>query len=165
MSPFLSWALLMVALVHIVEEFLWPGGFLDWYRRYQPSIASSLTRGFAVVINVALLLACIVVGLLGSTPRGIALWLTLAALLLSNMGFHLVASLSSRTYSPGLMTALVLYGPLCVYGYVRFLRNGNASVGTACAAFVVGSSYPLWSYWNHWRRSKETAHNVPVKRA
>ena len=145
----LFWAPLTAATLHIGEEFLWPGGFLDWYRHYRPQIANSLTIRFAVIVNGILLLLCLVAALLGSSPRGVALWLTVVAVLLSNVGFHVMAGIRTRAYCPGLVTAVLLYLPLGLFGYWYFLRSGLSSIGTAVTALLLGASYPVLSLLNH----------------
>jgi hypothetical protein len=149
----LFWAPLIAVLLHIIEEFAWPGGFLAWYRRYRPWIAKSLTVRFAVIVNGVLILACLCAGVFGRTPRGAALWLTVAAVLLSNVGFHVLASVQTRGYSPGVITAVLLYLPLAAYGYWSFVHAGLASWSTAVTALLLGLSYPIFSLLNHRRRA------------
>jgi Protein of unknown function with HXXEE motif len=148
----LSWAPLIAAALHVGEEFVWPGGFLVWYRRYRPQIANSLTTRFAVVVNGILLLACLISGLLGNGPQGVALWLTVVSVLLSNVAFHVLASIRTGAYCPGLVTAVLLYLPLGLFGYWYFVNSGLSSRGTALTALIVGGSYPALSLLNHRRR-------------
>ena len=155
------WAPLVAASLHILEEFVWPGGFLDWYRRYRPAIAASITPRLILVVNGILLLACNAAALLGPTPRGVALWLTVVAILLTNVGFHVVAVMRTGVYSPGVITAVVLYLPLAIYGFSYFLRHGLASIGTAVLALVVGIAYPIWSLRNHRRRAGRPGPGFP----
>src|SRR5262249_24313300 len=54
----LPWAPLAADSLHIFEEFAWPGGFADWYRRYKPGRAKSLTPRFLIIINGLLLVLC-----------------------------------------------------------------------------------------------------------
>src|SRR4051812_11952887 len=124
MNSVLFWALPIAAAAHIFEEFVFPGGFKAWYARYRPETATSFTPAFAIGINALLLVGCVSPLLNGTSPQSIALWLTLAALLVGNMGFHARAALKMREYSPGLVTALLLYLPLGVVGFIHFLRTG-----------------------------------------
>ena len=48
------WAPLCAASLHIFEEFVLPGGFAAWYRRYRPEIQKSITPRFLVIINALL---------------------------------------------------------------------------------------------------------------
>jgi Protein of unknown function with HXXEE motif len=156
----LWWAPLGAAVLHIVEEFFYPGGFAEWDRRYRPVVRVSITRRFHVIINGALLLACIQIGILGTASGadaraiGTALWLAIAALLFSNAVFHVVGSIRTRTRSPGVVTGVVLYVPLAVVGYTYFLRSGYASFPTAVVAAVIGGSYPMWAALMHRARAR-----------
>ena len=99
-----------------------------------------------------LLLLCYNVGAIGGTPIGIAAWLTVTALLFSNAIWHVIGAARTRSYSPGMITGLLLYVPLTIYGYVRLLRSGQAPVATAILAFAIGASYQLWATVIHrWR--------------
>jgi len=141
-------------MAHIVEEFVFPGGFSEWYRRYRPEAAVSFTPRFAVGINALLVAVCLLIPLQGIGRQGAALWLTVAAVLIANAVFHLRATFRTREYSPGVVTATLLYAPLAAYGYGAFVRSGRASVGTAICAAVLGGSFNFVSAWLHHRRAR-----------
>jgi hypothetical protein len=143
-ANWIYWAPLGAASLHIVEEFVYPGGFAAWDRAYRPGIRSSITPRFHVLMNGLLLVACYDVVRLGQRPLGIAAWLTVMALLLSNAVWHVIGAVKTGSYSPGMLTGLLLYVPLAVYGYARFLRSGQSSLPTAFVAFAIGVSYHLW---------------------
>jgi hypothetical protein len=155
----LLWASLFAVAAHLFEEFVFPGGFLAWHRRYRPEHAASITPRFAFVVNGLLLFLLLAIGINGpSSPVGIFQWLTLAALLVTNAAFHIRAVINTRAYSPGVVTAAFLYIPLGVYGYYWLLRTGAAPVGTAAVALVLGGSYPLVSAALHRMRSAGRTH-------
>lgn len=150
----LFWLLPRIIALHIIEEFLFPGGFRGWYQSYRPAIAASLTARFLITINTILVIVSILPLLMGATPHGVALWLTIAAILFSNSLFHVMAGINSKHYNPGLITSLLLYLPLPVFGYWYFISTGQASPETAGISFIIGSSYQWWSLYNHRRRSR-----------
>jgi len=150
MADWLPWSLLVAAVLHITEEFLFPGGFPAWYRRYNAD-PSRVTRRFLLIINAGLLVACVNVALLGHNPIGVVYWLVMSALLASNGCWHAWASYQSRSYSPGVITGITVYVPLTIYGYIEFVRSGAVPGLTAVIAFFVGASYPLWSAVYHRR--------------
>ena len=152
----MTWMPLFAAALHIVEEFVWPGGFQTWYRQYRPEIAKSLSTTYLVLINGLLLALCALSGYLGFTPRGAALFLTIIAVLGGNGVFHLWATLRRKRYSPGVVTGIALYVPLAIYGYIAVLHAGLATVETAIVSAVMGSSYQWISVANHRRRSAGT---------
>jgi hypothetical protein len=148
MTGWLRWALLEAVILHIFEEFVYPGGFVVWYRRYRVD-ASRITTRFLVLINAALVIACWDIAILGRRGAGVPYWLTIAALTCSNGCWHAWASFKSREYSPGVITGTAIYIPLGIYGYNHFLRSGAASMTTALIAAIIGGSYQFWSALFH----------------
>jgi hypothetical protein len=154
------WAPLAAAILHIVEEFVWPGGFADWDRSYRPAIRDSITPRLHIIVNGALLLACLQVGLCAGTTDsraraiGAVAWLAITALLFSNAIFHIVGTIRTRTRSPGVITGVLLYLPMPVAGYWYFVRSGTVSWRIAIVAGAVGGSYHLWAAIMHRMRSR-----------
>jgi hypothetical protein len=169
----LWWAPLLAAVAHIVEEFVYPGGFADWDRAYRPKVRNSITPRLHLVINAAMIFACISVGVAGAPGGAVSLggvrigsvlppqyavagWLALAALLFSNAIFHIVGTVRTGRASPGVRTGLLLYVPLAVYGFWHFLSSGLASFGTAILAALLGGSYHLWASMLHAMRARNS---------
>ena len=152
----LAWSLAIAATIHIIEEFAFPGGFKAWWCAYKPDIAASVSNRFLVMINTLLIAFSALVALAMQSPKGngIAAWLTLAALLFSNAVFHIIGAMQTKGYSPGMISGIVLYIPLAVYGFIHFLRNGQESIGTALMAILLGGSYHFISFANHRRRAQ-----------
>lgn len=147
-----QWVPLVIAALHIIEEFVWPGGFAAWYREYRPEIASSVSARYLVVVNAILLALCAVVALSAPTPRIVALLLTIAAVLFGNGIFHVWATWRMKRYSPGSVTGLTLYIPIGALAFVSMIRLGLATPQTAIVAAVMGCSYQVISVANHRRR-------------
>lgn len=148
----LLWAPLTAALAHIFEEFVWPGGFMSWYRRYRGSSVQSITPRFLVIVNVILLAVCVDAALVTTTRFGIAYWIAVSAILASNGVWHLWAAIKVSEYSPGMVTGSMLYIPLAIYGCLYFLSLGAVSYESALFALLFGGSYPVWSAMFHRRR-------------
>lgn len=144
------------AVLRIVEEFAWPGGFRDWYAGYRPAISASLTPRFLVTVNAVLLAAAALPIVLGPTRQGVALWLSVANIEAANACLHLNAVIRMRRYSPGVVTGLVLYLPFAGSGFAFFVRGGDADVGTAIAAAMIGPIYHLYSRARHRRHTAVT---------
>src|SRR5205085_11556822 len=109
--PLLAWSLTIAALIHIFEEFVFPGGFKEWWLSYRPDIRASVSNRFPVIINVALVLFSANVALAAQARRGngVAAWLALAALLAENAIFHVIGSIQTKRYSPGIISGVLLY--------------------------------------------------------
>ena len=153
--PLLAWSLTIAVLIHVFEEFAFPGGFRNWWCNYRPDIASSVTTGYLIMINAVLVLMSMLIAVAAEARRGngVAAWLTLAALLAGNAIFHLVGAVQTKRYSPGMISGALLYIPLAIYGYIHFLRIGRTSWQTATIAAVLGGSYYFISLANHHRRA------------
>lgn len=137
---------------------MWPGGFAAWYRWYHPARAASVTARFLVITNAVLVAVALLPPLLGSTPRGLALWLVVATIGAANAVFHLWATVRRKRYSPGVLTGTAVYLPLLVFGWRELVASGGVSPGTTLEAVAIGIGYHVWSAWNHSRRA--AAHSV-----
>jgi hypothetical protein len=143
-----------------------PGGFGDWDRAYRPAIRGSITPRLHLVVNLLLVALCVSVGLAGFGPTGAvvssirlrsaippglaaASWVALGALLFSNAVFHAIGTVQSKRYSPGVVTGVLVYVPLALFGVWRFVHTGGVPIPTALAAAVVGGSYHLWASIGH----------------
>ena len=152
-APLFLWIPAAAVSAHLLEEFVWPGGFANWYRWYRPARASSVTTRFLVIVNALLVVLALLPPILGATPRGYAFWLVVAAIGAANAVFHLWATARTRVYSPGVVTGTLLYLPLAVLGYCQLVATGVVAAGTALEAVVIGVGFHLWSAWNHKRRA------------
>jgi hypothetical protein len=165
------WAPLAAVGLHITEEFFWPGGFGDWDRAYRPAIKKSITPRLHVIVNLLLVFLCFSVWLAGSSPDGAVIagftlrsaippahalvsWVVLVGLLAGNAIFHVVGSIRTRRYSPGMVTGVLLYLPLAGYGLWHFIRAGRISVLAAAGWLLVGASYQLWATIGHQMRAR-----------
>ena len=141
-------------LLHLFEEFVWPGGFAEWYRWYRPERAASVSTRFLVWINALFVLMALIPGTMGFRPYGVAFWLVVASIAAANGLFHLWAVLRTRRYSPGVVTGCIFYLPLAVFGFVYFWRAGLANVALLLQAAIIGPAYNVYAAWNHRRRAK-----------
>ena len=156
-STYIFWAPLAAAVLHIFEEFVFPGGFKDWYKNYKPGITKSISTRFLVLINLGLLILCYDIGALKNSSTGISviLWLGVMAMLAANGMWHIKAALKTKKYSPGVATGTIIYIPLAVYGFYYFISSGLAPIVPAIAAIILGASYQLWSNLFHRFRSRK----------
>jgi hypothetical protein len=144
----LAWSLLIAAAIHMTEEFAWPGGFRLWYAKYRAN-AVRVTPLFLLTANAILLAGCVYAALPeGFTPH-LAAWFGVGAILFMNGLWHQYAAYKSHTYSPGMVTGLLIYVLLVPYGYHHYLHAGSISITTAVIAAAVGGSYQFWSALYH----------------
>ena len=170
-AGWLWWAPFGAAVLHIGEEFVYPGGFASWDREYRPSFRNSITPGLHFVVNALFLVVCASVAISGmpgaaivvaglrlrsAVPASLSVpgWLALAALLFSNAVFHAVGTYRTKRLSPGVRTGVLLYVPLALVGYWHFIRAGQVSAVAAGVSASLGGSYHLWASLAHRWRSR-----------
>lgn len=142
-TPFIgTWCLLfpVTYIVHIAEEF-W-GGFPQWVANFSGLAAS--TEGFLVAnIVLWLAMAAAVVWVLSSEAFA---WVVvaLAAIVLINSLLHLVGTLLAGSYSPGLISGVVLWFPLGLVTLIRAraLLSRRSFHGGLVAGLVVHALVP-----------------------
>ena len=153
----LSWVLagpLIAASLHVFEEFVYPGGFKEWYASYRPDIASSLSVRYLVIINAIMLAVCALIAVAGPSPNGAANWFVITSILFWNAIFHIRAVMRMHRYSPGAITGVALYIPLAVFGSFNLLQQKLVPWVVALGCFGIGSFYHVFSLRNHRRRAK-----------
>src|SRR5262249_44061063 len=117
----------------------------------------SLTPRFMIIINGLLLVLCYDTGALRASRYGYKLWLAVAALLAGNAVWHIIGTVKTRSYSPGVVTGTLLYIPMAVLGMKQALGLPKAEIGAAVIAVLIGLSYHWWSAAFHNRRGEKAA--------
>jgi len=132
---------LIASMLHMVEEYFFPGGFMAVMKRMNPAFAPLVNVPMAIVINGLQLLLCIVVIFVGVS--NLAFSLSAAALLFINGLMHLGGAVRLKGYAPGVITGSVLYIPLAVYSFYYFASSGRLNAGDAAIAVILGILYQL----------------------
>jgi hypothetical protein len=155
----MTWFPLAFFLIHVVEEWR---RFPAWATRH----FGATSRAWYVYSHIPLVAALYLLGLGASSARsGSAWWLLLTAAvctLASNALFHLVATVAFREYSPGLVSGLLLLGPLAAWWCPLMYEGGvldgadlavAAGLGVATGGLVVASLWlPMDLDWRLRRR-------------
>lgn len=140
------WFFPAVYALHIVEEY--GTGFPAWMTRHMH--ASMTNTGF--LLNNALFMAI----LLATSASASASRSRLAAFvflswasgnLFWNFIFHLVTTLHADSYSPGLVTASLLYYPVSLWGGVLAVRQERLTVAGVLGAFAIGAALMMFVIW------------------
>jgi len=133
------WAFVGAAAIHVVEEFVYPGGFLASMRSFNPKFASSVTVRFAVIINSLFLLLCVVGAIIAS--KSFVFSLSVASLLSLNALMHIVRAVKARGYVPGVISGVLLYLPLSLYAYYLYASSGQLTFFGGMASGLLGALY------------------------
>jgi hypothetical protein len=128
-------------VLHVLEEYFYPGGFPDFMKESSPIFAPFVTTSFAILINGLFLILCILGAIFGK--RALVFSLSIGSLLVFNGLTHFGGSLRAHRYAPGLISGLLLYLPLGLTAYVLFLRSGQLSVPQALLSVALGFAYQI----------------------
>ncbi len=129
----------IASLLHMGEEFVYPGGFLETIRRFNPRFASVVNRTAAIIINGLQLLVCVIVMVLGK--NALVFSMSIAALLFINGVVHIFACIRTRGYAPGVITGVLFYLPCSIFSYYHFLNSGELKTNGIVLSFVLGMLY------------------------
>jgi hypothetical protein len=151
----MAWLLPIAVIAHIIEEFVFPGGFIQWYRDYRPDIAPSITKSRLTIINAIFIAVSFMPLLLGPSTQGISWLLALTSIAAVNALFHILGSARTKTYSPGEVTAMFIYLPLTIYINWELLATQAITLDYAGKCFLVGIAYHIWSAYSHRQRAIE----------
>jgi hypothetical protein len=127
-----AWLLPLTYLAHIAEEY-W-GGFPVWIARFWG--VESSNANFLEWNGGALVMMCVGVVLVLATKSYRWLLVSFGTALMINGAVHAVASVATRSYSPGLVSGLLFFIPLGLFTLRRARMNVNAL--TLRAGIIVG---------------------------
>jgi Protein of unknown function with HXXEE motif len=127
--------------LHVIEEFILPGGFIRWDNTFRPEYTDT-PASFYIKVNALPGAAALLSGLGsfdyagGYGVPGLRSWLAFLTFMTMNTWFHVRGAIVTRHYSPGMVTGLVLFVPLTIASYLHFVRAGalGAASVVACIA-------------------------------
>ncbi len=160
----LVWLLPISLGLHVVEEFFFPGGLMQWDKDYRPQFEPALKPMYYFRINAIGMAASILTSLGASSFIEIRLWLAFTMVFPGyNSFWHIWGAIRSRRYCPGMLTSLVLYLPLTVISLAYFLRTGRLDVISALVCIALAPFYQLVSEYFHRRNLKKLGINKPLE--
>ncbi len=134
-------------MLHVTEEFLFPGGFIEWYQELVPSKSAGVRPGYLVWINTLMIGVCVVPVWLGASPHGFGVWYTVVAIAGINACFHIIGVFKLKKYSPGVITGTLLYLPLFVIGTRYLLSTDSLSITKAGELLAAAIGYHIFSVY------------------
>ncbi len=135
------WAALPVLLWHQVEEWVWPGGFMEWLNREvlgSPSDTAPLTPARAATVNVRFGWG-MSVATSALADRVPALAIFTSASNAANAAMHLGWAAHHRRWDPGAVTAALLLLPWSVAGLRARIGRDGAPVAHQALGLAAGA--------------------------
>jgi hypothetical protein len=139
MGDWIFAALVGAAIVHIFEEYVYPGGFPNALKKLLPRATHLFTPKFHLAVNGLFFVLCLASAFIGKS--NLVLSMSVFSLVFANAVLHIRGAVVTRRYYPGVISAAVIYIPLMVYGYSMFLSSRQLTWPQACLSFLLGVLY------------------------
>ncbi len=123
----------------MVEEYVYPGGFTEFMKRFNPKFAPFISLPVVIAINGLQVLACISAIVVGRSS--LAFSMSVASLLFINGLIHVGGCIRSKGYVPGVITGMFLYIPLSSFAYFYYLDSGEMALQSLFVSVVLGLFY------------------------
>lgn len=140
------WAMPAAYALHICEEF--GTGFPAWMNQH---MHASMTNTMFLLDNalfMAILLSLSAWASLSTSRLSAFLFLGWASgNLFWNFIFHLATTLIADSYSPGLVTASLLYYPISIWAGVLAVRDGRLNLAGVIGSFAIGGGAMMFVIW------------------
>jgi hypothetical protein len=133
----LAWLAVAAYALHVVEEHML--GWYDWARK---TMNISMTWEQYVITEVAILILGLTAAMLAGQPIGPMLTVAFATLLFINaIFFHVIPMLTNGgKFSPGVLTGVVLFLPLCWQVY----KTQTLSQNDLFWSVAIGAAVMVW---------------------
>jgi hypothetical protein len=133
-------ALLIIYMIHQIEEHLWPGGFRQFANAHVFKSVDDdwpVSEGGVALVNVGYVWLPILLAALFPGPLR---WLGLGwvGLTLINAITHIVTSIRFRIYNPGLVTSIFLFLPFTIWMLAREVSAGMLTGWQVVALLIAG---------------------------
>src|SRR4030042_1401854 len=89
----------IAAVVHIIEEYVCPGGFAGAFNKLLPRASHLFTQRFHIVVNGVFILLCLISTIIGKTNLVISL--SIFGLIFTNAILHIRGAFIQKGYYPG----------------------------------------------------------------
>lgn len=141
------WALPLAYAAHIPEEFL--TGFAGWMSQHLHADMDNAGFWLNNSLFMAILLSLSLWASRSRSALSAFVFLSWASgNLFWNFIFHLVTTIYANSYSPGLVSASLLYYPVSLWVAVLALRSGRLGTGGVLGAFAIGAGLMLVVIWS-----------------
>ena len=138
MDLYILWLCPIVYTIHIIEE---APRFVSWTRRYPKLFTSIFNHKMFILGNTVWMLyniVCVLLAILYPAPWSLILGLSTASWIFANSWIHIITTLSSGIYSPGVITASTLYLPVSIFIYWYFWQQGALDPMIFILSVIIG---------------------------
>ncbi|MCP9333899.1 HXXEE domain-containing protein [Lentilactobacillus hilgardii] len=146
-------------LIHCLEEFGIPGGFISWYHAYRPAL-NKQTPFYYLMVNIIAFIIVSISALTSLFSSDYTAIVVASSFLASNAIFtHIVGTFKTHTYSPGIVTGIILYIPICLTLYIMTYTQNLLPLHTLIIILFISMLYELWNFYKYMKKTKSSQRN------
>lgn len=128
MESWISWAIVIASIIHIFDEYF--GGWLIWVQKY----AKGVTKNQFVFVNSLFVILCVC----ASIGNSLIFKLSIASLIFMNALIHIIPTVVFKHYSPGIISAVILYIPISIYAYYSAIISNEVDAKRTVLSIIIG---------------------------
>lgn len=129
----------IAAAIHILEEYVFPGGFIKSFNKLMPRASHLFTPGFHIVVNGIFFILCLFGAFVG---RDFPVFgLSIFGLIFTNAILHIRGAIIQRGYYPGVISGIFIYIPITIYAYYFVITGKQLPWTQAILSFFLGVFY------------------------
>ena len=149
---YIAFALPILHLIHCFEEFFFPGGFIAWYHSYRPSLSQQSPAYYWRVNIIAFLIvlinSCYYFISHGNNNTG-GLLIASSFLAWNALVTHVIGSIKSKSYSPGLVTGILGYIMSFLVIIYLIISNHLLAIPLIIIYALLGMLYEMWNLYKN----------------
>ncbi|HUJ42216.1 MAG TPA: HXXEE domain-containing protein [Opitutaceae bacterium] len=149
----LLWALPIALSLHVFEEFIFPGGLMQWMRAYKPDPKSAF---YICVENATGIVATLALAL-RPTHIGLCIYAAIVAIMAANSASHIVGTIQKRRYCPGTISSIALLLPLFAVSYWYLLSAGKLDWLAVVVNVCIGVFFGFYIFGVNVRKAGDAA--------
>jgi len=139
MDNWIFLALPIAAAIHIIEEYIFPGGFAEAFGKLLPRASHLFTLKFHIIVNGLFFLLCLISAFIGKA--NLVLSMSIFGLIFANAVLHIRGAIIKKGYYPGVISGVFIYIPITVYAYSLFITSQQLTWMQAGLSFLLGVLY------------------------
>ena len=132
MHQYLIWLTLIAYAVHVLEE-----ATLGWKNWAQTSLKLNVNWTIFDIANLAVMFIAIATAMIGWQLPMVGL-IVPALMLINGIFFHILPTFIQRKFSPGTITAIILFLPIGIWVYVGAYQDHVLSWTQLIGSFILG---------------------------
>ena len=131
------WAIPLAYAIHIAEE---SPRFVKWSKNYPKWFPDFNTRRFIFgnTVWMTYVLVSVILAIYHPETWTLMLGLSAASWIFANSWLHIFTTLKSGIYSPGVVTASMIYIPLPIYVYATVFNSGLLTPAVFTWSLIIG---------------------------